>query len=143
MATVIDYLKEHGEYKHDVKGRAFELELNDIDDQILLGCNGDWTIINAKQKGWTIENDIREILEDNYGIQIRFCEECGKPFDAGFIAGDGDWYCCGSCFDDAMDKTYGEGQWRPTDEEGEYGGYYENFDGDTWVDTSIYYTEWY
>ena len=143
MVTVLDYLKEHGKYEHDFQGRAFELELNDIDDQILLGCNGDWIIINAKQKGWIIENNIREIIEDNHGIEIRFCEECGKPFDAGFIAGDGDWYCCEECFDDAMNTTYGEGKWRSTKDEGEYGGYYEAFDGDEWVDTSIYYTEWY
>ena len=143
MKTVVDYLKEHGKYEHDFKGRAFELELNDIDDQILLGCNGDWVIINAEQKGWTIENDIREILEDNYGIQIRFCEECGKPFDAGFIAGDGDWYCCEECFDGAMDTTYGKGKWRPSENEGENGGWYEALDEDEWVDTSVYYTEWY
>lgn len=143
MKTIIDYLKEHGKYEHDFKGRAFELELNDIDDQILLGCNGNWVIINAKQKGWTIENDIREILEDNYGIQIRFCEECGKPFDAGFIAGDGDWYCCEECFDGAMDTTYGKGKWRPSEHEGEWGGWYEHLDGDKWEDTSIFYTEWY
>lgn len=143
MATVLDYLKQHGEYVHDVMGRAFVIELNDIDDQILLGCNGEWIIINAKQKGWTIERDISEFLEDSYGIQIRFCEECGKPFDAGFIAGDGDWYCCEECFDGAMNETYGEGKWRPTEDEGEYGGYYESLDGDEWVDTSIYWTQWY
>jgi hypothetical protein len=143
MKTVVDYLKEHGKYEHDFDGRAFELELNDIDDQILLGCNGDWVIISAKQKGWTIENDIREILEDNYGIQIRFCEECGKPFDAGFIAGDGDWYCCEECFDVAMDQTYGKGQWRPSEYEGEWGGWYEHLKGNKWEDTAIFYTEWY
>lgn len=143
MKTVLDYLKEHGKYEHDFMGRAFELELNDIDDQILLGCNGDWVTINAKQKGWTIENDIREILEDNYGIEIRFCEECGIPFDAGFIAGDGDWYCCEDCFDDAMNTTYGEGKWRPSEDEGENGGWYESLEEDEWVDTGIYYTEWY
>ena len=143
MKTVLDYLKEHGKYEHDFEGRAFELELNDIDDQILLGCNGDWVIINAKQKGWTVERDIQEILEDNYDIEIRFCEECGKPFDAGYIAGDGDWYCCEGCFNGAMDTTYGKGKWRPSDEEGTYGGWYENLDGDEWVDTSVYYTEWY
>lgn len=143
MKTIIDYLTEHRKYEHDVQGRGFELELNDIDDQILLGCNGDWVIISTKQNGWTIENDIREILEDNYGIQIRFCEECGKPFDAGFIAGDGDWYCCEDCFDGAMDTTYGKGKWRPSENEGENGGWYEALDEDEWVDTSVYYTEWY
>ena len=141
MKTVIDYLKEHGKYEHDFDGRAFELELQE--DKILLGCNGDWIIINAEQKGWVIENDIRAILEDDYHIEIRFCEECGKPFDAGFIAGDGDWYCCEECFDDAMDQTYGKGQWRPSEYEGEWGGWYEHLKGNKWEDTAIFYTEWY
>ena len=140
MKTVVDYLKEHGKYEHDFKGRAFELILKG--NQILLNYLDGWAVINAEQEGYIVENSIAEILED-HKIEIRFCEECGKPFDAGFIAGDGDWYCCGSCFDDAMDKTYGEGKWRPTDEEGEYGGFYESFDGNVWEDTSIYYTEWY
>ena len=140
MKTVVDYLKEHGKYVHDFKGRAFELILKG--NQILLNHNDGWAVIKTDLDDYEIENAIAEILED-HKIEIRFCEECGKPFDKGFIAGDGDWYCCGSCFDDAMDQTYGEGKWRPTDEEGEYGGFYENFDGNVWVDTSIYYTEWY
>ena len=140
MKTIVDYLKEHGKYEHDVQGRAFELILKG--NQILLNYLDGWAVINAEQEGYIVENSIAEILED-HKIEIRFCEECGKPFDAGFIAGDGDWYCCGSCFNDAMDKTYGEGKWRPTDEEGEYGGFYESFNGNVWEDTSIYYTEWY
>lgn len=140
MKTIVDYLKEHGKYKHDFKGRAFELILKG--NQILLNYLDGWAVINAEQEGYIVENSIAEILED-HKIEIRFCEECGKPFDAGFIAGDGDWYCCGGCFDEAMDKTYGEGKWRPTNEEGEYGGFYESFDGNVWGDTSIYYTEWY
>lgn len=140
MKTVVDYLKEHGKYEHDFEGRAFELILKG--NQILLNYSDGWAVIRTDLKDYEVENAIAEILEE-HNIEIRFCEECGKPFDAGFIAGDGDWYCCGGCFDDAMDKTYGEGKWRPTDEEGEYGGFYENFDGNVWVDTSIYYTEWY
>lgn len=140
MKTIVDYLKEHGKYEHDVKGRAFELILKG--NQILLNYLDGWAVINAEQEGYIVENSIAEILED-HKIAIRFCEECGKPFDAGFIAGDGDWYCCEDCFDDAMDKTYGKGKWRPTEDEGENGGFYESLDGDEWVDTSIYYTEWY
>lgn len=141
MKTIVNYLKKHGKYEHDVKGRAFELEL--IGECILLRReNGKEHVISTNQKGWGIEIDIQNILEHDK-IEIRFCEECGKPFDAGFIAGDGDWYCCEDCFDNAMDTTYGKGKWRPTDEEGEYGGCYEYLDGDEWVDTSIYYTEWY
>jgi len=141
MKTIIDYLKEHGKYEHDFGGRAFNLDL--IGESILLTTErGKEHVILVNQKGWNIESDIRDALElDN--IEIRFCEECGKPFDAGFIAGDGDWYCCEECFDGAMDTTYGKGKWRPSEEEGENGGWYENLDGDEWVDTGIYYTEWY
>lgn len=140
MKTIVDYLKEHGKYEHDVQGRAFELILKG--NQILLNYLDGWAVINAEQEGYIVENSIAEILED-HKIEIRFCEECGKPFDAGFIAGDGDWYCCEECFDGAMDTTYGKGKWRPSDEEGENGGWYEALDEDKWVDTSIYYTEWY
>ena len=140
MKTVVGYLKEHGKYEHDFQGRYFELILDG--NQILLNHDDGWAVIKTTLEGYEVENAIAEILED-HKIEIRFCEECGIPFDAGFIAGDGDWYCCEECFDDAMNTTYGEGKWRPTKDEGEYGGYYESFDGDEWVDTSIYYTEWY
>lgn len=140
MKTVVDYLKEHGKYEHDFEGRAFELILKG--NQILLNHAEGWAVIKTDLEDYEIENAIEEILED-HKIQIRFCEECGKPFDAGFIAGDGDWYCCEDCFDGAMDQTYGKGKWRPSESEGENGGWYEALDEDEWVDTSVYYTEWY
>ncbi|MEE1084967.1 MAG: hypothetical protein UH850_14670 [Paludibacteraceae bacterium] len=140
MKTVLDYLKEHGKYEQDFEGRAFELILKG--NQILLNYKDGWAVIKTDLDGYEIEEAITEILEDHH-IEIRFCEECGKPFDAGFIAGDGDWYCCEGCFDGAMNITYGKGKWRPSEEEGENGGWYEALDGDEWVDTSVYYTEWY
>jgi hypothetical protein len=140
MKTVVDYLKEHGKYEHNFEGRAFELILKG--NQILLNHNEGWAVIKTDLDDYEIENAIAEILED-HNIEIRFCEECGKPFDAGFIAGDGDWYSCEECFDAAMDTTYGKGKWRPSEEEGDNGGWYEALDGDEWVDTSVYYTEWY
>ena len=140
MKTVVDYLQANKKYIHDCQDRYFELLLEG--NQILLNYNDGWAVIKTDLEGYEVENVIAEILED-HKIEIRFCEECGKPFDAGFIAGDGDWYCCEECFDCAMNITYGEGKWRPSDKEGEYGGWYENLDGDEWVDTAIYYTEWY
>jgi hypothetical protein len=41
-----------------------------------------------------------------------------------------------------MDKKYGKGQWRSTDEPGEYDGFYEAFENGMWEDTGIFYTEW-
>lgn len=139
MKTVIDYLKEHGKYKHGFEGRAFELILKE--NQILLNYTDGWAVIKTNLEDYEIENAIEEILED-HKIQIRFCEECGKPFDAGFIAGDGDWYCCEECFDGAMNTTYGKDKWRPSDEEGKNGGWYEALDENEWEDTGIFYTEW-
>lgn len=138
MKTIVDYLIEHKEYEHDFKGREFKLEL--LGPNIILTHNGKQYLVEQSDDS---EYIIQEILEDNK-IEIRFCEECGKPFDAGFVADGGFWYCCEDCFDGAMDESYGKGKWRGTEEEGDYGGFYEylNDDGE-WEDTSIYYTEWY
>lgn len=89
-------------------------------------------------------SDIEELLYENYGIEVRFCEECGRPYSAGFIAGDGDWYCCEDCFDNAMNAQHGRGRWKTSDEEGVYGGWYEALtESGIWEDTGIFYTEWY
>lgn len=139
MKTILDYLKEHKRYEHDVQGRAFELILKE--NQILLNYKDGWAVIKTDLEDYEIENAIEEILEE-HNINIRFCEECGKPFDAGYIAGDGDWYCCEDCFVDAMNNNCGTGKWRPTNNEGQYGGFYEALEEDGWIDTGIYYTEW-
>ena len=138
MKNIIDYLKENKTYEHDALGRDFTLMLSG--DNVVLTYNGyDWLI---KADNYA-EGEIQGILED-YKIEIRFCEECGKPIDMGFIADGGFWYCCEDCFEEAMDKCYGKGKWRGTEYEGEYGGFYECLkDNGEWEDTSIFYTEWY
>ena len=141
MKTVLDYLKKHGKYEHDCQGRVFELELTDKD--IKLRCNNDVYSIQLSQTGYEVENIIQTVLEEDHQIDIRFCDECGIPFDAGFMEEGGDWYCCEECFEDGMDKTYGKGKWRPSEYETEWGGWYEYLDGDEWEGTSIFYTVWY
>lgn len=140
MKTIVDYLNIKHIYEHNILGRDFILELES--KIITLKYHGHEWWIATNKSGQEIECIIQDILEE-CGMEIRFCEVCGKPFDAGFIAGDGDWYCCEECFEPTMDKDYGKGKWRGTDEEGEYGGFYEylNDDGE-WEDTGIYWTEW-
>ena len=140
MKTITDYLRKHGEYQHDVMGREFELKLNG--NIIILSFNKQtWCIDIDKDKycQWTIQ----DILEGKFHIEIRFCEECGKPMDEGFLIDDGSFYSCDDCFEEVMDKYYGKNKWRPTDEEGEWGGYYEYLDKDEWHDTGIFWTQWY
>jgi hypothetical protein len=139
MANVVDFLKEHKICEHNLEKRNFILEL--VGDEIHLHIKGNTYKINADEGA---EVTIMDVLETEYNIEIRFCETCGKPFDAGYMVEGGWWYCCEDCFDDTMNRDYGEGKWRGTDDEGEYGGYYEylNDDGE-WEDTGIFYTDWY
>lgn len=74
---------------------------------------------------------------------IRFCDVCGKPIQEGYMSDDGCYYSCEDCFEADMDESYGKGKWRATEEEGEYGGFYEALDDNgKWEDTTIFYTEW-
>lgn len=140
MKTVVDYLKKNKKYTHDVMERDFELELDG--SVITLRFHGhEWWIAITPDKN--IEYIIQEILEENFKIEIRFCEECGIPMDEGFMIDDGSFYSCESCFETAMDKEYGKGNWRATDEEGAWGGFYEYLDVDVWEDTGIFWTHWY
>ena len=138
MKTIVDYLKENKKFEGIIGNAHVKLEMfND-----LLVVTRDTHIHTCRVLDYSYAEELIENVLANKGIEVRFCEECGKPYDAGYVAGDGDWYCCEDCFKPAMDKDYGEGNWRGTDEEGYYGGYYEYLNGDEWEDTGIYYTEW-
>ena len=134
--TIVNYLNK--EKFNGVIGNC-DITLEMQGDKIKMICDEKEYIIDAFI---TSEYEIRDILETMHKTEIRFCEECGKPYDKGFIAGDGDWYCCEDCFEDVMNRDYVQGKWRATDEEGHYGGFYEYLDEDEWIDTGIYYTEW-
>lgn len=141
MKTIIDYLIQNKIYEGEIAGHKIELRLSK--KCVVMTVDGDRYLIKIFNEDVSPDTEIKYILEENYNTEIRFCEVCGKPFDAGFIAGDGDWYCCEECFEPTMDNDYGKGNWRSTDEEGEYGGFYE-FLGDNgkWQDTGVYWTEW-
>lgn len=140
MKTIIDYLIENKTYEEDIANHIVKLKLSK--KCIVMTVDEDRYLI--KRSGEVSpETEIRAILEDIYGANIRFCDECGIPYDMGFMAGDGEWYCCQSCFEDVLNRDLGKDGWRESEDEGEHGGYYEylNDDGE-WEDTGIFYTEW-
>ena len=141
MKTVVDYLIENKTYEECIAG--YEIKLKLINEYVVMEVNDYPEYLIEIDGEVSVETEIQIILEDKFGANIRFCEVCGIPYDMGFIAGDGDWYCCQSCFKDAMDKDYNKDGWRASEYEGEYGGFYEflNENGE-WEDTGIYYTEW-
>lgn len=142
MKSLVDYLKENVAFtgyigKHFITidmfvDEFFECLTIKIDEEKRVSISFNYA-----------ENTIQDLLYDLDKTEIRFCEECGKPYDAGFMAGDGGWYCCEDCFEDVMNRDYGKGKWRGTDEEGYYGGFYESLQDDgEWEDTGIFWTEW-
>ena len=140
MKTIVNFLKEN----NYVVGNAYEV--GDAvfaihDNTVMVSYDGD--VWGVPTSCGNVNMQVQDILYDNYEVEMRFCDECGKPYDAGFMAGDGEGYCCEECFEPMMDKEYGKGKWRGTKEEGRYGGYYEYLDGDKWCDTGWFYTEWY
>lgn len=139
MKNILDYLKENKTFTGYTANKELEMEL--IGNHIIMKYDGNTHYINMLCK-YNEEYAIQDILE-TYGAEVRFCEECGKPYDAGYTCDDGSWYCCEECFEDTMNRDYGKGKWRGTDEEGEWGGFYAflNNAGE-WEDTGIYWTEW-
>lgn len=78
--------------------------------------------------------------------EFRTCDCCGKPFSEGFTVEGGFWYCCEECFgDELMNRDYPDG-WRENQHEDDphwCGGYYDFMHEGEWLDTGIFYTEWY
>ena len=139
MKTVVDYLIVNKTYEEEIAGHEVKLKLTE--KSVVMTVDDDRYLVK-RYGDVSPETEIRAILEDNYGANIRFCDICGIPYDMGFIAGDGEWYCCQSCFKEALDDAYGEDGWRESEDEGEWGGYYEYLKDGEWEDTGIYYTEW-
>lgn len=141
MKTIVDYLIENKIYNGDIA--AYEIKLKLSNNYIIMQVD-DYPEHSIQIDGEiNPEEEIEDILDKIYFANIRFCDECGKPFDTGFVAGDGDWYCCEECFEPTMDRDYGKGSWRTTDEEGGHGGFYEFLRDDGELeDTGIYWTEW-
>ena len=141
MKTIVDFLKEN-KYTDGEIYKVGDVSFTTCEDSIVLICNGDkWAIPQSYKYG--INDKIQSLLYNDYDIEMRYCDECGKPYDAGFMGGDGEWYCCEDCFEPMMDRNFGKGKWRPTEKEGRYGGYYEYLtDSGKWEDTGAFYTEW-
>lgn len=138
--TIVNFLKENG-YTNDKVYEVGDASFTMHGSTVMVSYNGDvWGVPSSRGD---VNYQVQDVLYDNYEVEMRFCEECGKPYDAGFMAGDGEYYCCEECFEPMMDRDYGKGKWRATKEEGYCGGYYEYLDGDEWEDTGLFYTEWY
>ena len=148
MKTFADYLKENGTYTLEL----FKLNQNTCSwDEVIVSVemtDTDYIIThNGEETSFPLDMDIQDLLDEylyyKHKLEIRFCEECGRPYDKGYTIDGGFWYCCEDCFNTAMDNRYGIDKWRASQEEGADGGWYEylNRDG-VWEDTGVYYTEW-
>lgn len=128
----IDYEEDRESLPTEIEIPA-DMEDEEVEDMIYCKVN-----VNRSDVCETLQYLFESITE----MEIRFCEECGKPYDRGFTAENGDWYCCEECFESTMDRDYGRGNWRAAKEEGAYGGWYETLRDGRWEDTGIYWTDW-
>ena len=97
--------------------------------------------ITKIKKRYNINGYIVYAAED----EMTFCDYCRKPVIFGMTDYFEDCHVHEECFDNYMNKTYGKGKWKPTEngEEDEYGGYYIFLnDKNEWEGTGIFYTEW-
>jgi hypothetical protein len=139
MKNVIDYLIENKKFEGIIGNANIKIEL--CDDVVVI-IRDECVHTFRLSDDIVAEYEIQDILEANK-IEVRFCEICGKPYDKGFTAGNGEWYCCEECFEATMDEDYGKGKWRPSEQEGEYEGWYEYLNEENeWEDTGVFYTEW-
>lgn len=141
MKTIVDFLKTNG-YENDKIYEVGDASFAMNGDMVVVSYNGEsWGVPASRQD---VDLQVQDILETYYEVEMRFCNECGRPYDAGFVAGDGDYYCCEDCFEPMMNRDYGEGNWKITEEEGYRGGFYAYLDKNgKWEDTGFFYTEWY
>ena len=82
--TIVDFLRENGQFKGCFNG--YEIILEPADNYIFVMEVSDGDKLNDKYMvpiSRTIMYEIQDLLYDEYDIEIRFCSECGKPYDAG------------------------------------------------------------
>ena len=140
MKTIANFLREN-KYTDNKIYEVGDVSFTMYGSTVMITYDGE--VWGVPASCLDVNREVQDLLYDHYGIEMRFCDECGKPYDAGFMGGDGEWYCCEDCFEPMMDRDFGKGKWRPTEKEGMYGGYYEYLtDSGKWRDTGAFYTEW-
>ena len=149
--SIVDYLKlqedrraEYVDTSYDHEKKEFvstEFSLALVEYGIHIYIDGDLKKIVSIHN--YIENEIMCFLEDEYGIQVRFCNYCGGLMQDG-MTDEWDFYSHEECFEEYMNELYGKGNWRAgePDEPNEADGYYEELVDGEWEPLGIYYTEW-
>lgn len=88
-----------------------------------------------------VEEEIQNILEEIYDVDVYFCSHCGCLITEGFMQEGGWWYSCNECFREAMNDKFGEGEWRSNLDTGDDEPYYEYLDNNQeWLDAEIFWT---
>lgn len=71
---------------------------------------------------------------------VRRCKWCGKLVHDGMMNMEG-FYAHEDCFKPYMNEVYGPDGWRSSEDELEDCGFYAVKEGEDWVDTGIFYTD--
>lgn len=146
MKTIKDFMKNLGDKEFDVCYPDGYVTVFNKNGKMYAECENKDKDIKVTFS-FEDADDLLDKCERILNFEIRFCDYCGCPFNAGYTDDYGDFYNCEECFPKDMDERYGKGNWRPyKSEDGEcnwHGGYYERFIDGEWEAEPSYYTEWY
>lgn len=80
----------------------------------------------------------------NVTLFPRTCEICEKGINEGFTNMEGEFVVCDKCFKEYMDKIFGIGLWRQTEDDGRDGfyEYCEPSNKSKYYGTGIFWTQW-
>lgn len=144
-------------FMKELQDNKYKLDYGDGDYLILFNkdnkmyAEGKNSVKDIEKIEFTFEDadDLECKCEDILGLELRFCDVCGKPMNKGYTDDCADFYNCEDCFPKEMDRYYGNDNWREYkdgyDDCNSLGGRYEYFDLETreWEDEPSYYTEWF
>ena len=113
----------------------FEFEYCDEDDSV--------TIRSGKfSMTFSCITSLEDIISES-DLPLRICNGCGMPMTAGFTDEYGETYfCCYTEFAADMDKRYGKGNWRETEDPDAHHCYEYRDENGEWVSEPSYHTEW-
>ena len=153
--SFLNWLEEHGSYSGEFKIDTCELakETEFITMHIYAPYNSKHAFMfidegNNKIKKYKInkayiEDEIEDILDEKYHVEVRFCSHCGCLMNDGFMQEGGWWYSCNECFREAMNDKFGKGEWRSNLDADDDEPYYEYLDNNQeWLDAEIFWTTW-
>ena len=117
--SVWDFLSERVSYTVRDGDMKLTFELDEDDEDFIIVSKvekkGRFQVITRVRSD--DEDELKDRVRQNLGVDVEFCDICGKPYLKGYTSIFGDFHSCEGCLDTYMDLLYPNG-WRHIAREG-------------------------